>query len=166
MPRCKELVCNTGPIIALVAGTGSLKILRDLYERVIIPYEVECELLAHGGSLPGAEEFIKASWLDKRIEAVSATPFLANSLDPGERAVVQVAVDEKIGTVCIDEAVGRRIARLHGLKVTGSLGVLIQAKQMGHNLCIAGIISRMQQRGIRLGTDVINAALELAGEEN
>ncbi|MDT8391573.1 MAG: DUF3368 domain-containing protein [Lentisphaeria bacterium] len=166
MPDCKVLVCNTGPIIALVAGTGSLEILRDLYEQVIVPYEVGRELLAKEGNLLGASQFIRASWLDKRTEAVNASPFLVNSLDPGERAVVQVAVDEKIDTVCIDEAVGRRIARLHGLKVTGSLGVLIRAKQLGHNLSIADTVARMQHMGIRLGTSVINAALKLAGEAN
>lgn len=164
MPNSKVLVCNTGPIIALVAGTGSLEILRDLYERVIVPYEVGREILAKEGNLLGAAEFIQASWLDKRTETVNASPFLINSLDPGERAVVQVAVDEKIDTVCIDEAVGRRIARLHGLKVTGSLGVLIRAKQLGHNLSIANAVSRMQHKGIRLGVSVIDAALKLAGE--
>lgn len=36
-----EIVINTGPIIALVAATGSLEWLSQLYTRVWIPQEVE-----------------------------------------------------------------------------------------------------------------------------
>lgn len=164
MPSPHAIVCNTGPIIALVAGTGGIEVLRALYDRVIVPYEVQREILAKGGSLLGADEFVKASWLHKRTSAVNASPFLLNSLDPGERAVVQVAVDEGVETVCIDEAVGRRIARLHGLKVTGSLGVLIRAKQEGYHISIASATEAMKAKGIRLSDELVKAALRLAGE--
>jgi len=42
-----------------------------------------------------------------------------------------LAINKKIDTVSIDEAVGRRIARLNDLKLIGSLGILIKAKQNG-----------------------------------
>ena len=38
----KELVINTGPIIALVAAMGDLGILQNLYSRVVVPQKV-CE---------------------------------------------------------------------------------------------------------------------------
>ncbi|MCP2730476.1 hypothetical protein NJ959_18780 [Symplocastrum sp. BBK-W-15] len=34
-------------------------------------------------------------------------------------------MNENIQTVCIDEVAGRRIARLSGLSVTGSIGILL-----------------------------------------
>ncbi len=34
-------------------------------------------------------------------------------------------------TVAIDEKVGCRVARIYGLQVTGSLGILIRARRMG-----------------------------------
>ena len=49
---------------------------------------------------------------------------LANELDLGEASVTHTALERKIGTVEIDEKAGRRVARLHGLKVTGSIGIL------------------------------------------
>ena len=39
MPKGKEIVINTGPIIALVAALSDLSILRSLYRRVLISYE-------------------------------------------------------------------------------------------------------------------------------
>ncbi|WP_216594172.1 hypothetical protein [Synechococcus sp. PCC 6312] len=56
-------------------------------------------------------------------------PYLLNSLDSGEAAVIQLALNQNIQTVCIDETSGRRIARLNGLNVTGSIGILLKLKQ-------------------------------------
>ncbi len=67
-------------------------------------------------------------------------------------------------TVCIDEHSGRRIARLNGLRVTGSLGILIRAKREGHTLCISDAVSRMREAGVFLSDRVIEAALREAGE--
>lgn len=38
-------------------------------------------------------------------------------------AVIQLALDKGIQTVCIDETVGRKIARLNNLTLTGSIGI-------------------------------------------
>ncbi|HBL12022.1 MAG TPA: DUF3368 domain-containing protein, partial [Cyanobacteria bacterium UBA11162] len=68
--------------------------------------------------------------------------------------------------VCIDEVAGRRIARLSGLSVTGSIGVLLRAKKEGYSFSMPQAISQMLNRGIRLSPTVINFALEQAGETN
>ena len=87
-----------------------------------------------------------------------------NVLDPGEAAVIQLAVNERVGTVCIDEPVGRRFARLHGLRVTGSLGVLIRGKREGQPIELRSAIERMPGKGIRLSERVIRDALKEADE--
>lgn len=48
----REIVINTGPIIALVAATGSLSWLAELYESVWVPHEVHSEILAGGVEVP------------------------------------------------------------------------------------------------------------------
>jgi predicted nucleic acid-binding protein len=80
--------------------------------------------------------------------------------------VIQLALNENIPTVCIDESVGRRIARLSGLSVTGSIGILLRAKQEGYPLSIKQSIQQMINQGIRLSTTVIEFALKQAGENN
>ena len=103
MPETEKLVINTGPLLALIAGVGDLSLLELLYKRVLVLFEV-CQ----------------------EIEAGGASGFGVNSLDLGEASVIQLALDENIHTVCIDEPMGRRIARLNGLKLAGSVGVLIR----------------------------------------
>ena len=130
MPGQSDLLINTGPVLALAAA-GHLQILRKLFAKVTVPYEVVQEIEAGGRTQFAREEFRAASWFDKRSASISLTPLLQSTLDPGEAAVVALAVAERIPTVAIDETVGRRIARLHGLTTTGSLGILIPGEAAG-----------------------------------
>ncbi len=158
------MVINTGPIIALVAATGDLSLLAKLYSRIIVPREVCDEVLANGGTRFGAAEFAAADGIERRTEPVELGSLLSQLLDRGEASVVQTAINEGIETVCIDEHLGRRVARLNGLRVTGSLGLLIRAKREGHSFSISDAISRMREAGVFLSDRVIEAALREAGE--
>ena len=117
MPETKELVINTGPLLGLIAGIGDLSLLEQIYKRVLVPFEVCQE--AGGASGFGVSEFRRSSFIERRSNFLNIAPFLRNALDLGEASVIQLALDENIHTVCIDESVGRRIARLNGLKLTG-----------------------------------------------
>jgi len=75
-----------------------------------------------------------------------------------------IALNEKIQTVCIDEAVGRRIARLNGLTLTGSLGIMIRGKKEGHTFILREVIKQMQSQGVRLSEQLIVFALKQACE--
>ncbi len=69
-----------------------------------------------------------------------------------------------VNTVCIDEVAGRRIARLHDLKVTGSLGILLKAKSEGLDISIRQCINNMQKKRIYLSFDLVNKAIQISGE--
>lgn len=85
-------------------------------------------------------------------------------MDRGEAAVIAVAAAEGVDTVCIDETLGRRMARLHGLSVTGSLGILLQAKEGGLGVRLRPAIARRRNQGIWLAADLEKECLRLAGE--
>lgn len=82
----------------------------------------------------------------------------------GEASVIQTALDNNISLVAIDETVGRRYAKLSNLKLTGTLGILLKAKQVGYPLSMAVAIQRMRQQGIWLSADLVKTALARAGE--
>jgi predicted nucleic acid-binding protein len=146
----KSIVINTGPLLALIAAWGTLQPLQPLYRRVLVPQEVGAEIRRGGEAGFGIAEFKDAGFLEHQPAPLSIAPFLRNSLDPGEAAVIQLALNEGIDTVCIDETAGRRIARLHELKLTGSVGILVRAKQSGQIFSMREAIARMQTQGIRL----------------
>jgi predicted nucleic acid-binding protein len=72
---------------------------------------------------------------------------LSNLLDPGEAAVIHTAQQEGIATVILDEIKARRVARLAGLEVTGSIGVLLHAKRMGRLASVTEAIDCLKARG-------------------
>jgi predicted nucleic acid-binding protein len=156
----RTLVINTGTLIALTAATGSLDVLRGLYDRLIVPFEVCQEISAGNASRFGVEAFAAASWLDKRQAATSVSAFLRNALDPGEASVIHTAVTEGVPLVAIDEAVGRRFARLHGLQLTGSLGILIRAVAAGCPLSLPTCIENMERHGIWLSRELREQVLK------
>ncbi len=160
LEQAKVVVTNTTPLISLTAATGNLEVLRVLYERVIVPYEVAEEIRAGGKDLFGLDVFQQASWLEIIPAPVELPPYLQNTLDRGEASVIQTALQQRVQRVCIDETVGRRVARLSNLNVTGTIGVLLKAKSLGYPISIPEAINRMRERGIWLSQDVIRFALE------
>ena len=101
MPEPRAIVINTGPLIALTAACGNLRLLGALYGRVIVPFEVSTEVLACDGLLPGAAEFRAATWLDRRRMPCALSPLLRNALDAGEAAVIHTALAEGIGVAVL-----------------------------------------------------------------
>ena len=162
MPEPEVLVINTGPILALIAACGDLALLRKMYREVIVPREVMAELVRRGVDDFGVAEVLDAKWLSLRSENVEIGSVLRKSLDTGEAAVIQTALDLHLGVVCIDETLGRRWARLHGLAVTGSLGVLLKAIERGHPVDFDECIARMRSHGVWLSERTAAKARKLA----
>jgi predicted nucleic acid-binding protein len=159
-----EIVINTGPLLALHAALEGFEVLDTLYRSVHVPLEVQEEVLYQGERAPGADAFLCATFLDVRSNPVKTSPYLQNVLDRGEASVIQLALDDNLETVCIDEPKGRRVARLSGLRVTGSLGILLRAKREGQLDLLKPCIERMRERGIWISDALARAVLERAGE--
>ena len=157
--QVRVVVSNTTPLLALTAATGSLEILRAIYTKVVVPYEVVQEIKAGGKEQFGLEIFKQSSWLTLIEAPAVLPPYLQNLLDLGEASVIQTALQLGIQRVCIDETVGRRVARLSNLDVTGSIGILIKAKSVGYPVVMGEALNRMRERGIWLSKDVISFAL-------
>ncbi|MGJ3246845.1 MAG: DUF3368 domain-containing protein [Elainellaceae cyanobacterium] len=123
------IISNTSPISNLLR-IGQLPLLKQLYERVIIPESVYEEIRA-------LETFgIDTSWLPHTDWIVIQTVYnqalakeLKDQLDPGEADAIALAIELKADRLLIDERLGRQVAQQHGLRVTGLLGVLVAAKQ-------------------------------------
>jgi hypothetical protein len=123
-------VSNSTPLIAL-ARIDRLELLHDFFQEIYIPEEVYDEVVRRGKDLPGASEveassFIKVENVDNRV-AVDA---LSISLDRGEAEAIVLA-EKKKALLIIDDGDGRRTAELLGLKITGTIGILLLASREG-----------------------------------
>lgn len=160
----KTIICNTGPIIAL-AGINKLNILKILYETVIIPEPVHIEIMAGGKLFTGLDGYKNAIWLDVRKLNHNPEPLLANLLDEGEASVIHLARELGLEEILMDERKGRRIARdIYGLKVSGSIRILIDAKKAGLINSLTGAFQGMKSSGYWIHDKIMQAALKEAGE--
>ncbi len=164
MPQHRRVVvANTTPIIAL-ALIGQLRLLGQLYVEVLIPPAVEDEILRGGASGVGVTESREATFI--RITRLSdpSRADLLSDLDRGEAEVIALSQEVNADLVIIDERLARQHARRLGLKLTGTLGILLEAKRKGYVVAVKPLIEQLVQRGIRLSDEVIAEALRLAGE--
>ena len=84
MPNTDKLVINTSPLISLIAALVDLKVLKLLYQQVLVPWEV-CQELQQGGARGFAvAEFEQATSLKKWPTPLEISPFLSNTLDLGK----------------------------------------------------------------------------------
>jgi len=125
-----DVVCNASPLIFL-AKINQLNLL-DIYS-LHVPSQVETEILK-GQKRKREDATLIIAYLSQRnIKPVKTILLkdLPNFLGIGEKAVISLAVKEKIERVFIDEAKARTVARFKGLKTKGTLGILWDAYKSG-----------------------------------
>jgi predicted nucleic acid-binding protein len=154
------LVVDTGPLVALARG-GALEAIGSLPIDFVAPREVaeELERGEEGGRLSARPDWLTVLDLSAPLEPIGAL-----ALDVGEAAVIQLALERGIETVCIDETKGRRYARSLGLAVTGTLGLLLRAKSFGAIERLEPVVRRMQASGVWFRQGLVERVLEAAGE--
>jgi uncharacterized protein len=161
--QARLVVVNTTPIIAL-SLIGELDLLRLLYDQVVVPSAVEAEVLAGDRDGIGRSELQHASWLRVASLQDPRRADLLADLDRGEAEVLALAQELNADLVIIDERLARLHAKRVGLTLTGTLGVLLRAKQLGHVKAVAPLIHRLRQGGIHLSDLVVAEVLALADE--
>lgn len=131
---------------------GRLELLPNLFDPIVAPPEV---LRESGLSLP---------WL--RIEAPS-NPALLTALkvqvDDGEAEAIALAT-ERQQRIILDDRRARDLAHRMGLKVIGTVGILVRAKHVGLLTWVHPILNELTEKGFRLSEDLKREVLHLAGE--
>jgi predicted nucleic acid-binding protein len=157
------VVSNTSPLLYL-HQVGQLDLLRKLYGRIRIPSAVRLELEAgadQGVSVPDLE---KLEWIEEQpLRDRSLLPAVVD-LGAGEAEVIALGLASSGSLLILDDQLGRRIARLSRLTVTGTLGVLIKAKQAGHLQHVAPVIEALRETTMYLTPQLIGMVLIEAEE--
>ena len=126
-----SVVSNASPLINL-ARIDQLDLLPRLYGELLIPEAVWEEVVIEGAGQPGADEVKAATWI--KIQAVanrSLARALRQELDAGEAEAIILALEVEAELLLMDERVGREISQHLGVRYTGLIGILIEAKHKG-----------------------------------
>ena len=158
----KPVIINNSPLVALWE-LGHLALLRALYTKVLMPEEVAEEFLrkepmARETALEGA------TWLEVVQLAIPLDDSDYPELERGEAAVLALAAERGARLVIFDDLDARRYAQRLHLTVTGTVGILLEAKKKGLIDVIEPLLTDLRNNGMYLGDAVIVHALQLAGE--
>ncbi len=158
------IVVNTSPWIAL-SICGQVSLLERLYTDVYIPYQVREEIIAGGKQNVGVKELEASHWLKvERVANINQVALLYE-LEDGEAEVIILAKEKGIGNVLIDEKIARLQAKVLGLDVIGTLGLLLKAKKMGYISQIKPLIIKLRDNGIWIKDEIVIGILDSAGEK-
>lgn len=125
------IVADSSPLIALMR-VGRLELLRDLYGAIFMPDAVWNELVIAGARCPGADLLTQCDWIVRKpVSNRALVDAMSELLDPGEREAIVLAQEIDADALLKDESIGRAAAMHLGLKVTGLIGVLLRAKNIG-----------------------------------
>jgi predicted nucleic acid-binding protein len=158
-----KVVSNTTPILSLLK-IGKLELLKSLYGSVFIPESVFYEIEA-GKNKEYYTNLKEINWIT--IEAVnspSSRSYLFD-LDDGEAETLILAQEKQADLVIIDEKSGRRYAKILNIPLTGTVGVLLKAKEKGLISAIGPLLEDLCIKQSWINPDLMEKALSLAGEE-
>ena len=156
------VIANNTPLVSLWV-LNKLYLLRDLYNQVLIPLAVHEEFLAVN-TASRQQALRNAPWIIPTSIQHPERSYTNAPLDNGEAAVLALAKETDTRLVIMDERLGREHARRMGLRITGTLGVLLLAKEAGQISTVTPLIDQLLDNGLYLGERLIRRALELAGE--
>ena len=161
------VVSNTSPILNL-AIIGRLDLLRMQFDVVLIPPQVRAELKldTEFAGVAVIQRAIEDGWLRQvEIKDIDLYRALSLELDSGESAAIALAMEQKIGTILLDESDGRSKAKAMGLRPVGVLGILLRAKRDGSLKSVKAAMQALRKdAGFFVDENLYNQVLEEAGE--
>lgn len=157
-------ISNTSPLLYLHL-VKQLHLLPQLYETVFVPPAVVSELQAgaeRGVDVPKPEIL---PWLHVMPLASTASIPMVMDLGRGEAEVIALGLENPDSRLILDDTLGRRIARLQNLQFTGTVGVIVKAKQSGLVAAVLPIIVALREAGLWLSDEVVTEVLHQADEK-
>ena len=156
----RKVVVNTTPLIAL-ADIGQLDLLHQLYGEIMIPNAVIDEI----ESEPAKTLVANAHWIKKKhILHPERKSMFKSRLHSGEVEVIILAEEEEANLIIIDDNSAKKTAKFLGYNVTGTLGVLLKAKQECEIESVKTLLDMLSDKGFFIDNDIRDIVLKKAEE--
>ena len=148
-----HVVIDSTCLIAL-ERIDQLALISQIFPAVIVPPGVQSEF---GASL---------NWLTiQPVKNSAIVETLKTQIDDGEAQAIALALELENVLLVLDDKKARRVAQQLGLKVIGTIGVLVDAKRKGVIPAIAPLLTALEKVNFRLTQALHYEALRLCDEE-
>lgn len=158
-----ELICDT-TVVQYLHQLHLLHILPALGSSVVLPEAVVVELdqgRVRGIDLP---DLSSLGWVS--VHTASLKPPLSHAVElgPGESEVLWLALERPNSIAVLDDAAAREQAIECGIRFTGVLGLLVDAKRQGLVPAVAPVLNELRRLGFYLSTRTQALILRQASE--
>lgn len=151
----RKVVISDTSCLILLSKIEELHLLERLYSEVMVSEEIAEEF---GESLP---PFIKIQSVKDKQKQI----LLEMQIDKGESSGIALAMEIEHSVLIIDDYKARKIAERLNIAFTGTLGVIISAKQKGIIATIKPLLEKMKQTNFRISEALEREAIKLANED-
>lgn len=160
------VVSNTTPILSLLK-IGCLNLLEEIFEEIFISEGVFSELTAKE-MLSDEIKIIKECKFIKTIKVKNefAVKLLQKEigLDLGESESIVLANELNANVLLIDERKGRKIAQSFEINISGTLGILLKAKELNYIDSIKPYLDKLIDNNIRISPNLYDEILKYSHE--
>lgn len=154
-------IVDASPLIVLTK-VGQAQLLESLAEQLIVPASVAAEVEA-GPPADPARILLKSGFGASEVAREIPAAIRDRGLGKGETEVLALA--HRQGAVAvIDDAAARRSANALGIRLIGSLGVIVRARLAGLLPGAGPVLQDLRQAGFRIDDLSIRKALQAVRE--
>jgi predicted nucleic acid-binding protein len=147
------VISDSSCLIALL-NIGRLDLLCLVYGSVLITPEVASEV-----NVPLPEWVVTKS----ALKALDQHPW-RNQVDLGEASAIAPALEVPQVMLVLDDLAARRVAKRLGIPITGTVGVIAEARKQAHITAIKPVLEALREVSFRLSDEVVEEILRSAGE--
>lgn len=152
MQKKYELVIADTSCFILLEKVGELGLLKLLFSKIITTTTIASEF---GSPLP--------EWIEiKTLKNISFQNSL--DIDAGEASAIALAMESENTLLILDDNKGRKAAERFNLVYTGTLGIILKAKNCGLITSVKPIFQKIQQTNFRFSKKVLDEIYLLANE--
>jgi len=151
--QTKSIISDTSCFIAL-SNIEALDLLFLLYKQIVTTPEIAQEF---GENLPDWVEVVSVS--DKAKQQL-----LEMQVDEGEASAIALALESENPFLILDDYKARKLARNLKLNHTGTIGVIVAAKQKSIIPSIKPLLEKIKQTNFHLSPELELQALIQANE--
>ena len=149
----KLIIADTSCFIIL-SKIDELELLQKIYVQIVTTSDIAIEF---GEVLP--------DWvIIKNVSNKNYQDILELQLDKGESSAIALALEIENCTIILDDYKARKVAQKLNISITGTIGVIVKAKQLGIIKSVQPILEKIRNSNFRLSKELENQALSLSNE--
>ena len=153
------IVCDTSPLL-LFARADRLGLLPALYQRAVVPGAVLQEVNVQADEpARRIQAHVQQDVFQRKEARGKSLDAVGENIGCGERAAIALARELDAELVVLDDEQGRTEARRHGLSITGSIGILIEAKERDVIASMRRELDRLVEEGLWIDEQLYDRVL-------